>query len=270
MYRQFIAIIKIALLCITAVITFPILFLSIVVSLIFGARAKQSVVKFFTHALPAMWLFIMGIKVKYIGKLDKNAGVFISNHLSYLDIPIFASSIGGVFVSKHDIKSWPIIGQFAQIGGTIFINRTSIKSAMESTVEMRHRIKRGARVVFCPEGKIGDGIETGKFKAFLFSAIAGSDILVQPFTIVYTDVYGKEITTDSSKNIYWNDDTPLIKHGLRMLASGPISAELHFHDTFTAPHAGNKDEIRKYAEEMRSVIGGKFEDFNEDKNLYQE
>ena len=62
-----------------------------------------------------------------------------------------------------------------------------------------------------------------RFKAFLFSAIAGSDILVQPFTIVYTDVYGKEITTDSSKNIYWNDDTPLIKHGLRMLASGPIS-----------------------------------------------
>lgn len=263
MVRKLIAFLKIVSICLFAILALPLLLVSVLLSFLFGARARQAVVRFYTYVIPSVLVFLMGVKVKVHGKMDKTAGVLISNHLSYIDIPTLASKIGGVFVSRHDVKKWPLIGQFAQLGGTIFINRTSIKSAMESTKEMQDRIKNGARVIFCPEGKIGDGIETGKFKAFLFSAIAGTDIKVQPITILYTKVFGKDTTDESSKMIYWNDDTPLVTHAFRMLASGPIQVELHFHNTYMAPNSEEKEVVREYAEKKRNIIGTKFQEFRE-------
>ena len=44
-------------------------------------------------------------------------GLLVSNHLSYLDILLLSGLSPGVFVSKSEVKAWPVFGWFAQLGG---------------------------------------------------------------------------------------------------------------------------------------------------------
>src|SRR5260370_15925545 len=50
-------------------------------------------------------------------------GLLVSNHLSYVDILVLLSLAPAVFVSKSEVKSWPVMGWLAQLGGTVFIDR---------------------------------------------------------------------------------------------------------------------------------------------------
>ena len=69
-------------------------------------------------------LYIFGIKVKFSGKIQEKNVLFISNHVSYLDIFILGSITKGLFVAKSEIKSWPLINKIAALGRTIFIDRS--------------------------------------------------------------------------------------------------------------------------------------------------
>ena len=50
-------------------------------------------------------------------------GLLVSNHLGYLDIFVLASLAPVVFVSKSEIKFWPVVGWLTQMGGTLFVDR---------------------------------------------------------------------------------------------------------------------------------------------------
>ena len=69
---------------------------------------------------------IFGIKVNIKGRKSKKNVLFVSNHISYLDIFVLGSSVDGVFVAKSEIESWPIINKMCKLGRTIFVNRNDI------------------------------------------------------------------------------------------------------------------------------------------------
>ena len=52
----------------------------------------------------------------------------VSNHVTYLDIPVLGSFQDVRFVSKSEVASWPVIGYFARLANTIFIERTNMAS----------------------------------------------------------------------------------------------------------------------------------------------
>ena len=87
----------------------------------FSKRTSQKIVQIF-HKL-VLWL--VNISVEVIGErnLSKVPTLYVSNHLSYLDIPVLGSIINGRFIAKNDISNWPIIGLLSKVGNTIFINR---------------------------------------------------------------------------------------------------------------------------------------------------
>ena len=49
--------------------------------------------------------------------------LFVSNHVSYLDIPVIAGYADGTFVAKAEVARWPLFGQAAKLTRTIFIQR---------------------------------------------------------------------------------------------------------------------------------------------------
>jgi 1-acyl-sn-glycerol-3-phosphate acyltransferase len=61
------------------------------------------------HRFCARALCGMGIEISVIGKFPER-GAVISNHLSYVDIVVFAALHPCVFVSKAEIRSWPVVG----------------------------------------------------------------------------------------------------------------------------------------------------------------
>ena len=57
-------------------------------------------------------------------------GLVVANHLSYLDILILSAAMPCFFVAKMEIGGWPFFGKAARVGGTIFLDRVSLASAM--------------------------------------------------------------------------------------------------------------------------------------------
>ena len=71
---------------------------------------------------------ILNIKITVegdAGQLERGGCVIISNHFGYLDGIVLGSLFPVIFVSKQEVKSWPVVGQWTTLCGTVFINRQS-------------------------------------------------------------------------------------------------------------------------------------------------
>ncbi len=57
----------------------------------------------------------VNLHVEYLGEPPRD-GLLVSNHLSYLDILVFGARQPAVFVSKADVRGWPVLGFLAKLG----------------------------------------------------------------------------------------------------------------------------------------------------------
>ena len=85
-------------------------------------EARRAARAAWLHRASGRTLRFFQIKAQAAGPVPAR-GLLISNHLSYLDILVLSSLTPAVFVSKHDVKFWPVFGQFAVLGGTVFVDR---------------------------------------------------------------------------------------------------------------------------------------------------
>src|SRR5262245_46711732 len=82
------------------------------------------------------------------GQLQRGGYVIISNHFGYLDGIVLGSLFPVIFVSKNEVKSWPIIGWWTTLCGTVFINRQKKGLIPLAVNEMSRKLKQGANI-FC-------------------------------------------------------------------------------------------------------------------------
>ena len=68
-------------------------------------------------------LRVFGVRYQATGA-PPQTGLLVANHLSYLDILVLVSLTPAVFVSKAEVKHWPVFGWFACLAGTLFVDRT--------------------------------------------------------------------------------------------------------------------------------------------------
>ena len=70
------------------------------------------------HRFCARAMKRMGIGVRAVGKFPER-GAVITNHLGYLDIVTLAALHRCVFVSKAEIRKWPLLGWMTTLSGTV-------------------------------------------------------------------------------------------------------------------------------------------------------
>ena len=148
------------------------------------------------YSIMMLWMkflsFILGIKVDIRGIPDLSADLYVSNHVTYLDIIIINKLLPVNFIAKEAISSWPIIGILASKTGTLFIKRGDNEESTKMIYEMEERFKINNTIVFFPEGKIGNGIRVKKFHYKLFKSIEKKDFNIQPIAIRYPRDYPKD------------------------------------------------------------------------------
>ena len=73
------------------------------------------------------------------------------------------------FVAKMEIGGWPFFGKAARSGGTIFVDRSSLASAMSVAEQMTERLKLPipVPVLLFPEGTSTDGSQVLRFHSRL-------------------------------------------------------------------------------------------------------
>ena len=57
--------------------------------------------------------------------------IYVSNHISYLDIPVIGSILRASFVAKEELEHWPVFGYFSKMQQTAFISRNRVDAAKE-------------------------------------------------------------------------------------------------------------------------------------------
>src|SRR3984885_9223346 len=123
----------------------------------------------------------MGIEIKVSGSFPKR-GVVISNHLSYLDIVVYAAVHPCVFVSKAEVASWPVVGWMTTMSGTVYVERGHGGSAMKARGGRQGAVDAGLPVVFFPEGTTSNGSGLLKFHSGLLAQVIGGSA---PVTVAY-------------------------------------------------------------------------------------
>ena len=129
----------------------------------------------------------LGIRLDAEGTLAAAPVLLLANHVSWLDILAIDALRGVRFVSKADVRHWPLIGYLVESGGTLFIERERKRDALRVVHHVAEALREGATVAVCPEGTTGTGGTVLPLHANLLQAAVATGIPVQPVALRYAD-----------------------------------------------------------------------------------
>ena len=218
-------------------LTIFLIFLKILLQFV-SKRISQKIVQIFHKLL--LWLININVEVEGKSNPSNVPTLYVSNHLSYLDIPILGSKINGRFIAKNEISNWPIMGYLSKIGNTIFINR-NLSFLKRNKSIIYDFISKGNSIILFPEGTTSDGIRVLRFKSSLLTSLEQKNILIQPIVINYESINGMPLNRWLKPIIAWYGDMDLKPHLINVLKLFSIKAKI----TFLPPLNGKNFTNRK-------------------------
>lgn len=153
------------------------------------------------------------------GELPQEPMLWVSNHISWTDIPLLGMLAPLSFLSKAEVRSWPLAGWLAHQAGTLFIRRGAGDSSLLNQ-QLGHHLGQGRPLLIFPEGTTSDGQVLRTFHGRLLSSAIESGVALQPVAIRYLrDGQPCMITP-------FIGDDDMLSHLLRLLASDPIDVQI--------------------------------------------
>jgi 1-acyl-sn-glycerol-3-phosphate acyltransferase len=118
------------------------------------------------------------------------SGLLVANHISWLDIFAINALVPAAFVSKDDVRRWPLIGWLSAKTETIFLERGSHAAAQRTRETMVVQLQAGTHVAVFPEGTTSAGDRVLPFHAALFQGAIDAGVPVVPLALRYLDAEG--------------------------------------------------------------------------------
>jgi 1-acyl-sn-glycerol-3-phosphate acyltransferase len=155
-----------------------------------------------TRALP--------FTVRVHGSVPQRPMLWVSNHVSWTDIALLGQLAPLSFLSKAEVRHWPVAGWLAQHAGTLFIRRGA-NDSQRLRRDMALRLEDGCALMIFPEGTTTDGHQLRTFHGRLLACAADAGVAVQPVAIRY----GRSQSLDPLAPFMGDDD--LLSHLMRLL-----------------------------------------------------
>jgi 1-acyl-sn-glycerol-3-phosphate acyltransferase len=141
-------------------------------------------------------------------------GLIVSNHLSYMDILAFSSVLDVVYVTKQDVRSWPVIGLIVSCFAPIFVDRESVRDVVRVSSRINESVTRGESVVLFAEGTSSRGDDVLEMKASLLQGAAADQQPVHYASISYRTPPDEPHPRNA---VCWWRDMELLPHLLELL-----------------------------------------------------
>jgi len=164
----------------------------------------------------------MEVEVEVEG-IPPSSGLLVSNHLGYLDILVLASVVPAIFVSKAEVRGWPVFGWLAQCAGTIFVKRENRGDVARVSQEIGQTLTRGAVAILFPEGTSSNGEAVLPFRSSLLEPVLRLNCPVSPAALDYRLADGSV----GQEVCYWGDMV-LGPHLLNLLSKPGVQAIVRF------------------------------------------
>ncbi|MFL0270188.1 lysophospholipid acyltransferase family protein [Candidatus Clostridium radicumherbarum] len=145
----------------------------------------------FVYKVTSIWaksqVAVSGSKIRVSGEenLPKGPVLFISNHQSNFDIPIFMSFINKpkAFIAKIETAKIPLVASWMRLMRCVFMDRKDIRQSVEAINKGAEFLKQGYSMVIFPEGTRSKTGEIGEFKAGSFKLAVKSGVSIVPVAI---------------------------------------------------------------------------------------
>lgn len=219
---------------------------------------------------------LLGLRIQIEGNVSRdNPVLVVSNHASWLDIPVISSVAPVSFIAKKEVGTWPFVSSLAKLQRTIFIDRERRASVGDTTEEILTRLRSGDSLVLFAEGTSSDGNRVLPFKTSLFAAAKPSalraairrdkeiatdesvtaspkenrQVLVQTLTIAYTRLHGIPLRRADRPLVGWYGDMDMAPHAWQLLQAGPIDAVIKIGRPVPLDAFMDRKALAKYSEE---------------------
>ncbi|WLQ11553.1 lysophospholipid acyltransferase family protein [Hahella aquimaris] len=165
---------------------------------------------------------VLNLRIHASGELHDGPVMVISNHISWLDIPVLGAIKPLHFLSKAEVRSWPFIGWLAAQAGTLFITRGGGK-ARQVVTELESCMRDGATTLIFPEGTTTDGQRVKKFHGRLLNAAIQAQVPIQPITLHYR----RDNVPDAYAPFIGDDE--FVSHLVRLMKATPTDVYVAIH-----------------------------------------
>ena len=200
---------------------------------------------------------LLGIRLEVFGRRSRTRPtLFVANHTSYLDIPIYGALIPGSFVAKSEVAEWPLFGLLAKLQRSVFVDRRVRTSHLQATA-LGRRLEAGDSMILFPEGTSDDGNHILPFKSALLSVAEfrakGESLTVQPVSLTYSRVDGVPIGRHLRPFYAWYGDMELFGHAAELVGLGRLTVTVSFHAPVTIDQFGSRKALAQHCYEQ--IVG---------------
>jgi 1-acyl-sn-glycerol-3-phosphate acyltransferase len=196
---------------------------------------------------------IMGLQVRLVGAPARARPVlFVSNHVSYLDIPVLGSITPVSFVAKAEVAQWPGYGWLAKLQRTVFVDRRR-NTTLQQRDSIHARLAAGDALVLFPEGTSNDGNRILPFRSALLSVAEAADaarpLVIQPVSIAYTSVNGVALGWGLRPLVAWYGGMEMGGHLWRFTRLGRVEVVVQFHGEARLADFPSRKELTRHCQE---------------------
>lgn len=206
---------------------------------------------------------ICGARVKKVGTALRRDVVFLSNHVSWVDILAQAGASGTAFVAKAELETAPVVGWLAGLNRTVYVKREARMNVAEQINSVREAMADNWSVTIFPEGTTTDGQSLLPFKTSMLKMLEPPPpgVMVQPVVIDYGPV---------AEEIGWIGEESGLNNFKRILSrKGSFRVTLHYLEPFDPAENGTRKDIAAKArieieEKLGECLGKPLRDYGLD------
>ena len=189
----------------------------------------------------------LGVKTKVYGTALSEKTLFVSNHISWLDILIIGGLVPVHFLSKHEVKTMPVFGWLATRAGTLYIKRGKQDSASEASSEITAALNQGHNSLVFAEGTTTDG-HVKRFHSRMMQSAIDAHAMVQPVAIFFPRLNPERGRTELNPTTLFINDTSIGESYNLITGAASIDAEVHFLKPISSK-GKSRNEIAQHAYE---------------------
>ncbi len=196
---------------------------------------------------------LAGLEVRAIGAPPAGpTALFVANHVSYLDIPVFSALIDATYVAKSEVGGWPLFGWIAKLTRAILVKRDG-RDVGAQRAEMQSRLLAGESLILFPEGTSTDGSAVAPFKSSLFGIVQGlppdAGLVLAPVSVAYPRYRDGTRLEGPLRALYcWFGDATLLPHLFRVFGLKGAEVEVRFHQPIALGPAPDRKALSRRAQ----------------------
>lgn len=199
----------------------------------------------------SQWLLsILAVRVEADGPPPAGGCLFVSNHVTYLDIIVLGSILPGRFVAKHEVRSWPVLGLASRVVDVLFVDRSSRRDTHRVAREIADGLARGDCILLFPEGTSTHGHRVARFRPPLLGPAADGSLPVH-----YGALHYRTLEDDPPAHLVvcWWGNMPFAPHVWRLAQLRRIEAKVRFGER-PLRDDDRKDLARRLQERVDSLF----------------